>query len=300
LSNLQKLYRSSLFLARGRSKMYRVFPSSDDLNLDDRPNWLHWVEQCASTNTWAIAHAADLGHGDVVFTRHQTAGKGQQGRIWHSPPGVLTASFVLDRLPTAQLPGLSLAAGLAVIYAIEDLLAIDPPTEQSRQPFEREDLLRLKWSNDVLLDRRKVAGILCEATSSLSAGTARVVVGIGLNRCVDFAEAGLTADAIGEAASLHQVFPTVPDEFALLERLRYYLLQVANLFSRAAPERPGLALLLPELRRRDALIDRFIRIELPGESVSGQAAGIDDSGRLLLRLPDQQIRTFTSGHVLWN
>jgi BirA family transcriptional regulator, biotin operon repressor / biotin---[acetyl-CoA-carboxylase] ligase len=89
----------------------------------------------------------------------------------------------------------------------------------------------------------------------------------------------------------------VPDEFALLERLRHYLLQIADLLSRAAPERPGLALLLPELRRRDALLDRFIRIELLGESVSGQAAGIDDSGRLLLRLPNQQIRAFTSGHI---
>jgi BirA family transcriptional regulator, biotin operon repressor / biotin---[acetyl-CoA-carboxylase] ligase len=283
--------------------MYRAFPSSSDLDSEDLPNWLRSVEQCSSTNTWAIAQAADLGQGDVVFTRHQTAGKGQRGRIWHSPPGVLTASFVLDRLPAVQLPGLSLAVGLAVIYAIEDLLAIEP----SSQPSNGQGQLQLKWSNDVLLDRRKVAGILCEATSHQSSGTARVVVGIGLNRCVDFAEAGLTANEIGKAASLHQVFSVVPDEFALLERLRNYLLQVADLFSKAtnsaeSPDsaRSGLALLLPELRHRDALIDRPIRIELLGESVAGQAAGIDDSGRLLLRLPDQQIRAFTSGHVLWD
>ena len=255
------------------------FPDPETL-----PNWLHWVEQCPSTNTWAIAHAAELAHGSVVFTRQQTAGRGQQGRVWHSPPGVLTASFVLDRLPTAQLPGLSLAAGLAVIYAIEDLL----PTKQ--------DLLRLKWSNDVLVDRRKVAGILCEATSSQSSRTARVVVGIGVNRCVDFAEAGLTADEIGRAASLHQVFAAVPDEFALLERLRHYLLQVADRLSDGS-DSGGLAVLLPELRRRDALLDRSIRIELPEETLSGQGAGIDESGWLLLRLPNQQIRAFVSGRV---
>ena len=272
--------------------MHRVLASSGDSDSKDLPSWLRWVEQCSSTNIWAIAHAADLSHGDVVFTRQQTAGRGQQGRIWHSPPGVLTASFVLDRLPTAQLPGLSLAAGLAVIYTIEDLLAI--------QPSDRSGLLRLKWANDVLIDRRKVAGILCDATSSQSSGTARVVVGIGLNRCVDFAEAGLTSSEIGRAASLHQFFPVVPDEFDLLERLRYYLLQLADLLSKTVPGRSGLALLLPELRRRDALFDRPIRIELPGESVFGQAAGIDDLGRLLLRLPDQQIRAFISGHVLWD
>ena len=272
--------------------MHGVSASSGNSDSDNLPNWLRWVEHCSSTNTWAIAHAADLVHGEVVFTRHQTAGRGQQGRVWHSPPGVLTASFVLDRLPTAQLPGLSLAAGLAVIYALEDLLAI--------QHLDRSGLLGLKWANDVLIDRRKVAGILCEATSSQSSGLARVIVGIGLNRCVDFAEAGLTADEIGKAASLHQFFSAVPDEFDLLERLRHHLLQIADLLTRAAPGNFGLASLLPELRCRDALIDRPIRIELPGESVAGQAAGIDDSGRLLLRLPDQQIRAFTSGQVLWD
>ena len=263
--------------------MYRV-PSSNPADRETLPSWLRWVEQCPSTNTWAIAHAAELEHGSVVFTRQQTAGRGQQGRVWHSPPGVLTASFVLDRLPTAQLPGLSLAAGLAVIYAIEDFLPL------------KQDLLRLKWSNDVLIDRRKVAGILCEATSSPSSGTARVVVGIGVNRCVDLAEAGLTADQIGRAASLHQFFAGVPDEFALLERLRHYLLQVADRLSNAS-DPGGLAVLLPELRRRDALLDRPIRIDLLEESVSGQGAGIDESGRLLLRLPNQQIRAFISGRV---
>jgi BirA family biotin operon repressor/biotin-[acetyl-CoA-carboxylase] ligase len=44
------------------------------------------------------------------------------GRIWHSPAGVLTASFILGQIPVVHLPGFSLAAGLAVIYAIEELL----------------------------------------------------------------------------------------------------------------------------------------------------------------------------------
>jgi BirA family biotin operon repressor/biotin-[acetyl-CoA-carboxylase] ligase len=234
--------------------------------------------------------ATQLNHGDVVFTQRQTAGRGQHGRTWYAPPGVLTASFVLDRLPITQLPGLSLAAGLAVIYAIEDLL----PSCQ--------DTLRLKWPNDVLIDRRKVAGILCEATSGQSAGRTRVIVGVGLNRCADFTQVGLDTAAIAHAVSLHQISSFVPDELPLLERLRHYLLQVADLLTRAdySTENAGLAPLLPELRRRDVLCDRTITLDLSGEIISGQAAGLDASGRLLLRRSDGQVCAFTSGRVQWN
>lgn len=268
-------------------------PFSVSVNHDrtDLPRWLHWVETCASTNTWAIDHAAALTHGDVVFTTNQTAGRGQHGRSWYAPPGVLTASVVLDGLPASQLPGLSLAAGLAVIYAVEDLL-----------PNLRDEL-RLKWPNDVWLHEHKLAGILCEAVSG-SKGYTRVVVGIGLNRCADFTYTNL-GTAIANAISLHQVSTAVPDELSLLERLRHYLLQASSILSREdlradrESEFSGLAALLPELRRRDALLGRQITMELPEGQFTGHAAGLDASGRLLLRLPDDRLQAFSSGRVMW-
>jgi BirA family transcriptional regulator, biotin operon repressor / biotin---[acetyl-CoA-carboxylase] ligase len=247
------------------------------------PEWLHWLDSCPSTNTWAIDHLAALHHGDVIFTPRQTAGRGQHGRTWHSPPGVLTTSFVLDRIPIVQLPGFSLAAGLAAIYAIEEL--IDCP-----------GILRLKWTNDVLLHGRKLAGILCEATSVGSIG--RVVMGIGLNRCVDFDLAGLDAKTVGQAISLHQVSSVVPSELELLERLRHYLLQTAGLMR--SEDDTGLAVLLPAIRSRDALIEQEITLDLGGEKISGIGAGISDRGHLLLRLPNGEVRSFVSGHVLWS
>ena len=220
-----------------------------------------------------------------MFTRNQTAGRGQQGRTWHAPPGVVTASFVVDRLPANQLPGLSLAAGLAVIYAVEDLSP------------DCRDRLRLKWPNDVLVDRRKLAGILCEATSGSSTSPARAIVGIGLNRCVSFAAAGLDAGAIA-AVSLDEISACVPGEVALLERLRHYLLETADLLTRAEGN-SGLGLLLPEIRRRDALLGCEVTIELPTQTLTGAAIGIDAQGQLQLRLPDNQIRAFPSGRVRW-
>jgi len=258
-------------------------PESADRTLENLPKWLHWLDSCPSTNTWASDRATQLQHGDVVFTRQQTAGRGQQGRIWYAPTGVLTASFVCDRLPVTQLPKLSLAAGLAVIYAIEDLLP------------NCQDILRLKWPNDVLINDRKLAGILCEATSGNTSINTRAIVGIGLNRCVNFAEAGLNINAV----SLHEISSIVPDEFSLLERLRHYLLEASGMLAMSdiAAENVGLAKLLPELRRRDMLRDRHITLELPQETISGQAVGIDTYGRLLLRLSDDKVQAFTSGRV---
>jgi len=251
----------------------------------DLPDWLHWVDSCPSTNTWAATHVDHLPHGAVVFTRHQTAGRGQHGRIWHSPPGVLTASFVLD-FPIAQLSGLSLVIGLAVIYAIEDLL----PDQRGR--------LRLKWSNDVLIAGRKVTGILCEASGGRSRQT-RVVVGIGINRCVDFVQAGLSSEQVGKAISLHEIAGLVP-ELALLERSRHYLMQVRDIVAQKCDSTQflGIVPLFPELHQRDGLRDRPITLELNGEAILGQAIGFDDQGRLLVRSPSDIIRAFTSGRII--
>lgn len=221
----------------------------------------------------------NLHHGEVVFTRQQTAGRGQHGRTWYAPPGVLTASFVLDRLHSSQLPGLSLTAGLAVIYAVQDLL----PNLSSK--------LWLKWSNDVLIEERKLAGILCEAASRGS--HTRVVVGIGLNRCADFTQAGLDPDLVNNAVSLYQVSESVPEELALLERLRHYLLQVSDVC-----QRDGIAALIPQLRDRDFLYSRPVTIELAGEQISGQAIGIDTCGRLLVQL-QAEVKALVSGRVVW-
>lgn len=270
----------------GRSPQEGGTPSQD--LTENLPPWLHWLETCPSTNTWAMSHIQTLKHGDVVFTRQQTAGRGQRDRAWYAPPGVLTASFVLDAVPVARLPELSLAAGLAVIYAVEDLLP------------NLRNTLRLKWPNDVWLHERKLAGILCEASTNGS-GNSRVVVGIGLNHRADFTQFEFDASAIANAISLHQVCDLVPDECSFLEQLRYYLLQASAILSRS--DRPlessGLTSLLPDLRRRDGLRDRAITLELAEGKISGQAAGIDASGHLLMRLPNGQIQAFASGRVHW-
>lgn len=248
------------------------------------PHWLHWLDTCSSTNTWAIENAAHLNHGDVVFTQKQTAGRGQNGRTWHSPAGVLTASVILTQIPSVQLPELSLAAGLAVIYAVEDLV------------IDCQSLFRLKWPNDIWFNGRKIAGILCEASSSGAEG--RVVVGIGLNRCVEVRDETLKAIS-HRVISLHQISAAIPTELELLEQVRRYLMQLAGIL-RYENNRSGhgFSLLLPPLRQRDALSGQMITLAVGQTQIVGEAAGISDRGHLLLRLQNGEIQAFASGHIL--
>jgi BirA family transcriptional regulator, biotin operon repressor / biotin---[acetyl-CoA-carboxylase] ligase len=103
--------------------------------------------------------------GTAVVARAQTAGRGSRGRSWTSPPGGLWLS-VLSRPAVAGLELVSLRTGLAVVEALGKLGG--------------GDRIRLKWPNDLMLDERKLGGILCEARWQ-GAALAWIVIGLGLN-----------------------------------------------------------------------------------------------------------------------
>jgi BirA family biotin operon repressor/biotin-[acetyl-CoA-carboxylase] ligase len=227
--------------------------------------WLIELESCASTNSWALAHAEALAHGSCVWTTKQTAGRGRGNKGWFAPPGVLTASFVLVQSSALAARQLSLAAGLAVAHAVEDL------TPRAR--------ISIKWPNDCYYDNRKLAGILCERSSS----DERVIVGIGLNLDPHWDQSPEQLPfAIDSAASVaeaclpndkHRV-PTMPE---MLQALRRYLIEAAGMISA-----DGWAKLLTPLRTRDWLRGKQVTVVDGTNRVSGVGAGFDADGHLLL------------------
>ncbi len=246
--------------------------------------WLIELETCPSTNTWALEHSAALAHGACVWTTQQTAGRGRGGSTWQAPTGVLTASFVLHQ--KTATPQLSLAAGLAVCHAVEDLC-----------PGLR---VGLKWPNDCLLlaadgNPGKLAGILCERPHE-TAGKACVVVGIGLNL-----DPHWTADrdtlllAIGRTCpptSLAEHCANVPTMLDLLDGLRRYLLEAAGMLAADQWLR-----IVESWRERDVLRGHELTITVGSEQLSGLGTGIDDQGRLCLNRADGPV-ALTSGSVL--
>jgi BirA family biotin operon repressor/biotin-[acetyl-CoA-carboxylase] ligase len=136
-----------------------------------------YVEQCGSTQR---LFDADAPEGAVAVTEEQTAGRGRLGREWHAPPGssILLSLVLRPRVPPPQLPELSVVAGHAVAAALTDAAGVTPT---------------VKLPNDVLIDGKKVAGILAEAADG------RVVLGIGVNVNQRKAELPVTAASLRSA-----------------------------------------------------------------------------------------------------
>lgn len=153
----------------------------------------HVYDEVESTQLTAFALAgAGAPSGSVILAAMQRRGRGRAGRSWIATPGDALLMSIMLRRPADALPPtwLSMAAGLAVIRAVED------------------DTLRpaLKWPNDVLIDDRKVAGILIE--SRILGSERIVVIGIGVNVRSDLAELPPGATSL---AALGGAVPTVPD-----------------------------------------------------------------------------------------
>lgn len=253
------------------------------------PHWLHELETCPSTNHWAMEHLHVLNHGDVAFTRRQTAGRGQYGRSWQSPQGVLTATFVLQDFPLARIHLLSLVAGLMVIDSLEMLMP------------NLDGIPKLKWTNDILIQGRKVAGILCETRSPSPNHPllTTAIVGIGLNRSVDFAQAGIETAQIGNPISLHQVSQEIPTEFQLLSVLRDRLIQSPAMKAMMQLEWDLNSVnWLDQVRSRDALLGKKIQFETPNGLIVGISEGINDRGELLIKDDRGVLNAFNSGRIL--
>ena len=247
--------------------------------------------EVGSTNdeTWE-ACAAGAPDGTVVVADAQTRGRGRAGRSWHTAPGRALALSVLlqpgaDRRPLALLP---LAAGLALTQALETLGA-DPA---------------LKWPNDVLLQGRKVAGVLCEGrrvpyAPGPAAGVARpgdpppareaAVVGVGVN--VTQSAADFPAEIAETATSLALAGVATDRESvaaAFLDALEPLWLDLLA---------GGRGSLLADWSARADFWGRPVAVRTPAGEVRGTARALDPDGALVLELADGSATTVRAGDL---
>jgi len=215
------------------------------------------LRQTESTNTVARELAArGAVHGTLVTASEQTAGRGRQGRGWSAPPGTaLLCSWVI-REQSATRSLLSLAAGVAVASLAGDQAMV-------------------KWPNDVLVDGRKLAGILVEGRPQ----ERWAVLGIGINVALRIEQ--LPEELQGRAATLGlQASDIEPTLTRLQAGLEHWL---------HAPD----AEVLDAIRARDALRNQPVR----WEHGNGTGAGIDPAGRLLVSLADGSAKALDAGEV---
>jgi BirA family biotin operon repressor/biotin-[acetyl-CoA-carboxylase] ligase len=225
------------------------------------PGWrVEVVPESPSTNA-DVARRARAGEaaGLVVVTEHQTAGRGRLDRVWVTPPrAALTFSLLVrpEAVPVARWPWLPLLTGLAVVEGVRRSSSLDAV---------------LKWPNDVLVEERKVAGILVERVEAPDGAAA--VVGVGLN-------VSSTPDElpVPTATSLELAGAPRVDRSALL-------VAVLTAFSDLYGGWVGAAGrgLRASYARSCSTIGRDVRVDLPGGvPLHGRAVDVDEDGRLLV------------------
>jgi BirA family biotin operon repressor/biotin-[acetyl-CoA-carboxylase] ligase len=230
------------------------------------------VAQTGSTNADLLARASTLAAPLLLIAEHQSAGRGRAGRSWlSSPEGSLTFSLAwrFDGGPQALL-GLPLAVGVALADTLGTL----------------GQQVQLKWPNDVLKDGDKLAGILIETQSAPGGGT-WCVIGIGLNLLMpDEMEAQLGRSAAGMPWLARM------DRDALMAALLDGLADCLREFTAR-----GFAAFSARWNLRHAWQGETV-VLLDGGVVrhEGRAAGVDDSGRLLLDTDEGRI-TVMAGDV---
>ncbi len=256
----------------------------------DRLSYLPTVE---STNTLAMQLARERpDEGLVVLTDSQTAGKGRQGRRWVDVPGCNVLMSITLR-PSFPPHLLVMLASLAVVDAIAGVCKIQAA---------------IKWPNDVLIEERKVAGILIE-TSHDAQGQMIAVIGIGINVNGRIEE---VTRYLAEQASLVTRATTletacghpVNREFLIASMLRsleeaYLSLQqestgvLSTTANQALPSR----LLWEKWRDRLATLGRALTVRQGNSTISGVAEDVSGNGELLLRDHSGELISITWGSI---
>ncbi len=202
----------------------------------------------------------DAPEGAIVIAEEQTAGRGRQGRTWISPPGVNLYVTIVLRPTLDHLRYLSIIAPLAVCHAIEETTGLLP---------------RIKWPNDVLIDDKKVCGVLAE--SEIEDDTVRyALVGIGINVNVDVAPYSEIREL---ATSLRTELQREVSREEVLAALLNHFEELYQTVRRGEVVSVG-------WKKRLSTLGKIIQVQSAGRTEEGVVVDTDSDGALILRRDD--------------
>lgn len=232
------------------------------------------LAECDSTNTRLMVRAeAGAPSGSVLVAERQTAGRGRRGRSWLSAPGASLTFSLLWRFPHGtSLDGLSLAVGVALTRGLESFGIRG---------------VALKWPNDVLLNGRKLAGVLIELAPGMRPEAAVIGIGLNLRRPHDMPE-----EISATAAALHDVGIELPSPNVLLAQLLRALHEQLADFTRHGFGGARTAWLAHHAYA-DQTVSLLADFAAPLEGI---CRGVDDDGALLLETAGG-LRRIVSGDV---
>lgn len=232
------------------------------------PSWhIHRFEGISSTQDVALEHAAaGAPEGTVIVAKVQTSGRGRSGNIWQSLDGNLFCSVILrpliERTQTGQYSFLS---AIALNRTLSEIL-------------NESHAIQNKWPNDVLVDGKKIAGILLEAVDGA------LIIGVGVNIVV----------APDDRTSLAAMGADLETYATVLATLLANLDEVLQEF-----DKEGFAALREEWLDNAINLHKPIKVRLPHEVLEGVFDGLEADGALRLRLANDDIKVIHSGEVFF-
>lgn len=237
---------------------------------------IFFFRQTGSTNT-EINSLAGMGkpHGTLAVAEHQTGGKGRRGRTWESPTGVNIYMSILLRpqIEPDQASALTLVMALAVSKALEEECGVQP---------------QIKWPNDLLLNGKKIVGILTEMTAEPDY-ISHVVVGVGINTNQE----QISGEIRDRATSVLIETGKETNRAALTARILHCFETEYGLFM----ENRNMKALLAAYNDRLVNRDRQVCVLQPGNEYVGTARGINEAGELIVIKEDGTSENVYAGEV---
>jgi BirA family biotin operon repressor/biotin-[acetyl-CoA-carboxylase] ligase len=254
----------------------RMLTATSSSNLDE----LEVFSSIDSTNTYLLKQPAPLpGRFRIAIADQQTAGRGRRSRTWQSPPEsglylslAYTFAQVLD-----NLPALTLTLGVAVVNALSETGV---------------DNAALKWPNDIVVNGGKLGGILTEVRSREAGSGITVIAGIGIN--LEFQQPldlGADVTTLQRAVDLKSIVAVPAERGQLAGLVVEHMMAAITRF-----ERDGFGGFADAWRRLDWLCGKEITIVAADERITGQAAGVDEDGALLVDIDSRRQRV-VSGSI---
>jgi len=283
-----QLNESGLKVESVKGKGYRLLDSIkmlDARNIKEQlllncPEKLRAINVLGSVNSTNDFLKSDLyslkvGCGDLCVAEQQTSGRGRRGRGWVSPFAQNLYLSLSYKLPGgfATLSGLSLAIGVAVAEVLEGMSGIVPT---------------LKWPNDVLIDSKKLAGILIDVEGEQN-GPVAVVIGVGIN--VDMIDSPVV--------DISQPWTSVVlagGQKGSREELCIKVV-VSMLKSIAQFECEGFLGFKDRWHKYDSYIGKVVVLQGFRDAIQGRYLGVDEQGGVRLEMSDGSHRSFTAGEL---
>lgn len=268
-------------------KGYRLLSCPDILTADEvcfgltteilgRKDYFYYPSIDSTNKQARLLASQGYPEGTVVVADMQTEGRGRRGRSWYSPAGqgIYMSLILRPQIPLKEISRISLMTAVALAETLQEELALPA---------------RIKWPNDVLIDRRKIAGILSEAITDMD-GIEYIVIGIGINinNPEDEFPDDLRTAPTSILAEIKQTVSRVKIMQSLLAKLEYhYALIQAGIFDETLAAGKSLSM----------VIGQTVSLETNNGLAAGKAIDIDENGFLLVDSGEGVIHTVISGEI---